>query len=124
MKRKLLFSAFVSLFCACATTSGKFDKIYPGMTAADVNKTMGKGPNSVKPFGDEYSAWYYGEDRCLLLKNGSVLTKEQSKKGSSLEVFGLGGFDSKTVAECVPPGYETEKKVKHKLDTPFGSVGN
>lgn len=115
----LIASGF--LLMACASTGKNFSRVYPGMSQPEVNKVMGKAPSKVEPFSDNYAAWYYDENHCLLLKDEKVLSKAQSEEKGSLEIFGLGGAGLKRLAQCLPPGQTQKEKVQRKIETPFGN---
>ncbi|MFH1654575.1 MAG: hypothetical protein ABIE74_11065 [Pseudomonadota bacterium] len=124
MKKTIAFMMLVSMLtvAACATTGGNFSKIYPGMTQSEVTKAMKKGPTFVKSFNDDYSAWYYNEDRCLLFEKDAVVGKDTSKNRNIVDVLGMTEITEKRGAICVPPNSSEKAKVERKFDTPFGSV--
>ncbi len=111
----------VVLLAACAGKQSKFSKIYPGMTADDVAKTMGKGPNSVEPFKEGYASWHYGEDRCLLLKDDKVVAKDETTTKGSVDTP-WGGAKERKLAQCVPPDQPKSKKIEREIETPFGTI--
>ena len=121
-KQGLWFLAGMLLLGACASTGSRFGKIYPGMSTDQVVQTMGKGPQKTEGFSDNYSAWYYNEDTCLLVQSDKVVSKSVTEKQGALEVWGLGGATERKLAECLPPGYKSTKKVQREVETPFGTL--
>ena len=127
MKKLVLLLCVFSLM-ACA--SKRFSKVTPGMTGAQVVQTMQKGPAEVKAYKDNYAAWYYasfGQDRsfCLLMQNDKVVSKQKDADGTSVSVPGLGTYDERTLASCVPPGELAEEKTERSIrleNTPLGNV--
>jgi hypothetical protein len=109
---------------ACASSGGKhFGKIYPGMTTEQAVATMdGKGPSQVQSYDKGYSAWYYGKDQCLLIQEEKVVSKSTSEKNTTLDALTFGGYSSKKLAQCVPPGQEGKAKIERKVETPFGDI--
>ncbi len=120
MKKALI--PMLIVLASCAGTGKRFGKLYPGMTRAQVNETMEKGPSDVKQFDDTYTAWFYGEDRCILLKGDEVLTKSSAKEKEKFNLLGLAGMKEKKPAECLPPGAASQAKKQRTIDTPFGTV--
>lgn len=118
----ILLVLAVSVATGCASAGKKFGKIYPGMRKEDVVKTMEKGPSEVQQFSDGYTAWYYGEDRCLLMKEDEVASKAETKTKTGLEIPGILDGREKVLAECLPPGQAPKNKVQREIETPFGSL--
>lgn len=106
---------------ACATTGSKFAKIYPGMMADEVAKTMERGPSRVEPFPEGYASWSYGDDRCLLVKDEKVVAKDETQVKGSIDTP-WGGAKERKLAQCVPPGQAKSKKVEREIETPFGTI--
>jgi len=119
---KLVFGFSLFLLAACATSGGKFGKIYPGMTSDQVAQTMNKGPTKVNQFSEGYAAWYFGEDQCLLMQQDKVVAKNVTEEKAEIEAWGLGGVTRSQKAECIPPGYKSTAKVERTIETPFGTV--
>mgnify|MGYP001606823770 CR=1 FL=1 len=120
---RILFIGIVLIAASsCASMNKKFAKLYPGMTVGQINETLGRGPDLVEPYSDGYASWYYGEDRCILVKDEQLVTKDVSKETGGISVMGMGGASEKRLAECVPPGQQRTKKVVRSVETPWGSV--
>lgn len=115
-----LLTAALLLASACAPG---FRAIYPGMTTAEVTKAMGDlGPSTVTPFNDGYAAWYYGEDRCVLLRNDVVVSKATSYRQAGVSLPGVGSLSLKQPAECLPPGVQPRRTSEVNVGLPFGNV--
>lgn len=127
MKKFVLLLCVFSLM-ACA--GKRFQQVTPGMSGAEVNKVMKKGPTEVRAYKENYAAWYYsswGDDKsfCLLMQNDKVVSKEKDQDGTSVSVPGLGTYHERTLANCVPPGELAEDKTERNIElenTPFGRV--
>lgn len=121
---KLIIALFTlsGMIVSCASGGSRFGKIYPGMKAEQVVKDMEKGPSETQKFDDGYSAWYFGENHCLLMRNDKVVSKDKSETKGSIEVFGMGGVTQKRPAECVPPDHKRTKKIVRKIETPIGTI--
>ncbi len=130
--KSILFKAsmivMATSFIGCATQK-HFSRIYPGMTAEQVTKEMKKGPDKTNLFQEDYSAWYYGTDRCLLMKQGVVVSKNQTEEKRNVEVIvpqaggsGFGGYKEEIKAECIPPGVASNATTERTIMTPWGSI--
>lgn len=94
--------AFVASGCAHV-----FDRIQPGMSGAEVRSLTGAegvGPSQVVSYPPNAQAWYYGEDRCILLVDDRVVQKNVSKTQNVAVVPGLAAVSQTTMALCAPPG--------------------
>lgn len=109
--------AFATTGCA---TSGGFDKLYPGMSSQQVVEAMGSGPSRAQEFPDKSSAWYYGEDRCVLMREDKLVSKATSEDTTSIDV-GVVAVRDTTKALCAPEGYASKEKREQEIDTPFGT---
>lgn len=107
------------MLAGCA--SDGFNKIYPGMTDAQVADTMGRGPNNTELFPDGYSAWYFDADHCLLLLNGKVVAKQETRKEATVKTS-VGTAERVTRAQCLPPGVERAPRTSTTVHTPVGTV--
>ena len=122
MLKTTLILGVAFLLVSCASSGKKFAKIYPGMTVEQVGTVMETGPSQVQTLSDGYASWYYGEDRCLLMKDEKVISKDQSKDDGGIEIFGIGGARQRRLAECVAPGQERTKKIERSIETPWGTM--
>jgi hypothetical protein len=104
-----------------AGCSNAFRQIYPGMSGAQVAEVMKSGPTRTEQFDGGYSAWYYGEDRCVLLEGDRVVSKQQSQKGDSVNTPFV-TVNEKIRAQCLPPGVERVPEREVRIDTPLGGV--
>ncbi|MBJ6765799.1 hypothetical protein JGU66_34020 [Myxococcaceae bacterium JPH2] len=115
------FTAICALaLTGCASTGG-FDKLYPGMTAAQVAETMGRGPTQAEPYADGWAAWYYGEDRCVLMRDDKLVGKSVSEERAALNTPVLSVRDTAR-AQCSPPGVAGKPARRQEIDTPFGTI--
>ena len=112
------------LLLACAE-GPRWDHIIPGMTGQDVMKEMKSGPSKIDPYQDNYSAWFYGADKCVLMQNEKVVSKETTESKGGIRLFGLGGSSESQLAGCVPPGqkkFEHGGGIQRDTATPFGTI--
>jgi hypothetical protein len=116
-----LLSATLAAATGCATTKSKFESIYPGMTSQQVVQVMEAGPSQAKEFPDGSSAWYYGEDRCVLLRDDKVVTKDRTQENETTAIPGLASVRETKKAFCAPAGVAAPTTQK-EIDTPFGTV--
>ncbi len=119
-KLRLACVAGAALALAGCATNG-FNKLYPGMTDAQVADTMGHGPSNTELFPNGYSAWYYDPDHCLLLLNGKVVAKESTVKETTVNTP-VGTAERVTRAQCLPPGVERAPRTSTTVHTPMGTV--
>ncbi|MBU8897811.1 hypothetical protein DRW03_07245 [Corallococcus sp. H22C18031201] len=104
----------------CASAGG-FDKLYPGMTAAQVAETMGRGPTQAEPFAEGWAAWYYGEDRCVLMRDDKLVGKSVTEERAALNTPVISVRDT-VRAQCLPPGLAGKSAHQQEIDTPFGTI--
>jgi hypothetical protein len=118
--KKLFLAVFcLSLLAATGCTS-RFAKISPGMTSQQVNVLMERGPDRVRPYPvGEYSAWYYGDDQCLLMQSDKVVGKSETEENSRVYTP-VGNVTTETKAQCAPPGFEQPAQTETKVYTPYG----
>lgn len=86
-----------------------FERIQPGMTSADVRaltEPEGVGPSEVVSYPPNAQAWYYGEDRCILLVDDRVVQKNVTKTQRVAVVPGIAHVSQTSKAVCAPPGAE------------------
>lgn len=120
MRPSFLTAAALAFAAAGCATSGGFDKLYPGMSSQQVVEAMGGGPSRAQEFPDQSSAWYYGEDRCVLMRDDKLVSKATSEDKTSIDV-GLVSVRDTTKALCAPEGYASQEKREQEIDTPFGT---
>ncbi|XXF80802.1 hypothetical protein P2318_13895 [Myxococcaceae bacterium GXIMD 01537] len=111
----------------CATTPPaprpNFNAIYPGMTSQQVVQSMLGGPSHTQEYPDGSTAWYYGENRCVLVREDKVVSKDRTEEDTSLAIPGVGGLRTTNKAFCAPAGVAAPKSTKD-IDTPFGTIRN
>ncbi|MCP3137503.1 outer membrane protein assembly factor BamE [Pyxidicoccus xibeiensis] len=120
MRLSILTAALAFAAAGCAT-SGGFDKLYPGMSSQQVVEAMGSGPSRAQEFPDKSTAWYYGEDRCVLMREDKVVTKATTEENTTVDAKVITLRDT-TKAMCAPAEYATTPKREQQLDTPFGTI--
>ncbi|QSQ25250.1 hypothetical protein JY651_10100 [Pyxidicoccus parkwayensis] len=118
--RLLFLSAALAFATAGCATSGGFDKLYPGMSSREVVDAMGHGPTRAQEFPDQSTAWYYGEDRCVLMREDKVVSKATSEDNTSVDTPIVSVRDTSR-ALCAPEGYAGKEKREQEIDTPFGT---
>jgi hypothetical protein len=119
----LILLLTVTFVASCSFRSGPrkkmgFQYIYPGMTRNEVVDTMGKGPSEAVNYEAGYVAWFYGKDKCVLLLEGEVVSKEVTQTKTNMSAFGLKAKE-RILAECAPPGQRSGTK-EQSIKTPFG----
>ncbi|NMO14053.1 hypothetical protein HPC49_29005 [Pyxidicoccus fallax] len=119
MRCSFLTAAALAFAAAGCATSG-FDKLYPGMSSHQVVEAMGSGPSRAQEFPDQSTAWYYGEDRCVLMREDKLVSKATSEDTTSIDV-GVVAVRDTTKALCAPEGYAAKEKREQEIDTPFGT---
>jgi hypothetical protein len=105
--RLACLAVVLALAAGCAHP---FTKIQPGMTSADVRSVTepeGVGPSEVVTYPPNAQAWYYGEDRCILLVDDRVVQKNVTKTQNVAVVPGIAQVSQTSKALCAPPGAET-----------------
>lgn len=120
MRSFFLTLTFAVAASGCSTTGG-FQKLYPGMTAREVVDAMGQGPTRAHEFPDKSTAWYYGEDRCVLMRDDKLVAKATSKDRIAVDTPVVSIRDT-AKAWCAPEGYADEGPSEHQVETPFGTI--
>jgi hypothetical protein len=116
--RPLLLAAAALAGCASAPKPN-FAAIYPGMHSKQVVEAMLSGPTRSQEFSDGSSAWYYGEDQCVLIRDEKVVSKQETQENTSVDAVVV-SLKSSTKATCAPPGM-AEAKSEQEIDTPVGT---
>ncbi len=118
--RPLLCAAAVAAVAGCASSpKPNFDAIYPGMHSRQVVEAMQGGPSRAQEFGDGSSAWYYGEDQCVLIREDKVVSKERTQENTTVDAVVVSLKNSRK-ASCAPPGLAKERN-EQEIDTPIGT---
>ncbi|MFP2903657.1 hypothetical protein ACLESD_00995 [Pyxidicoccus sp. 3LFB2] len=120
MRFPLLTAALAFVATGCAT-SGGFDKLYPGMSSSQVVEAMGTGPSRAEEFPDKSTAWYYGDDRCVLMREDKLVTKATSTDTTSVDTPFVSMRDTEK-ALCAPEGHASKAKREKEIETPFGTI--
>jgi hypothetical protein len=123
--RRLFLSASV-LATAAGCASGprpNFNAVYPGMPTQQVVQAMQGGPTRAQAFPDGSSAWYYGEDQCVLVRDEKVITKDTTQDREAASFVGVASVHEKQKAFCAPEGVDRPKS-QADIATPFGTVHN
>lgn len=107
MSRIALAAAVFVTITGC--TARRFATITPGMTEAQVMTAMKSAPDEVKRFDERYAAWFYGDDRCLLMEQGAVVGKEVSSE-DRFPTPGGGMVSIEHAPVCAPPGVQKERE--------------
>jgi hypothetical protein len=98
-----------------------FSSLYPGMSSEQVAGAMGRGPTRTEMFEGGYTAWYYGENECVLMQNNTLVDKQVSRRVQGVETP-IVGYHDKELAQCLPPGVQRAPVVKHSVYSPLGTV--
>jgi hypothetical protein len=116
----LTFVAILAAWSAgCASDSKRFDHVEPGMTSAQVKDAMDSGPSKFGPVADTgYTAWYWGDDYCVLFKDDKVVSKDTTSEGTSGNVQGV-EYKEQHKAACLAPG----QTAQGSKDRSFGIPG-
>ncbi|WP_426730723.1 hypothetical protein [Myxococcus faecalis] len=117
MRTVLLVAALAASGCA---GPGGFQKLYPGMTSREVVEAMGQGPTRAHEFPDRSSAWYYGDDQCVLMREDKLVAKSTTRERTAVDTPIVSIRDT-AKAVCAPEGYAIETRGEQRIDTPFGS---
>ena len=118
--RPLLLAAAAATITGCASSpKPNFAAIYPGMNSQQVVQAMQGGPTRSQEFSDGSSAWYYGEDQCVLIRDEKVVSKQETQENTSVDAVVV-SLKNSTKATCAPPGM-AEAKSEQEIDTPIGT---
>lgn len=124
LRRLFLSASLIATAAGCASgPRPNFNAIYPGMPSQQVVQAMQGGPSRSQPFPDGSSAWYYGEDQCVLMREDKVVTKDATHESESASIAGVASLHETQKAFCAPAGVARPDSRKD-LDTPFGTVHN
>jgi hypothetical protein len=85
------------------------------MTQAQVVALMDEAPSRTDLFEEDYAAWYYSEDRCVLLHEGVVVAKQQTEKTMEVSTP-LGTLREEIRAQCLPPGVSRPERRGREID--------
>lgn len=85
------------------------------MTEAQVSAVMEQAPSRTDLFEGNYAAWYYGEDRCVLLHEGQVVAKQQTEETTEVSTP-WGTLREERLAQCLPPGGSRPERRGHEID--------
>lgn len=96
-----------------------FSAVTPGMNSADLTAMMGEGPTSAREFQDGSVAWFYGPNRCVLLREDRVVTKEMTTRERGVSTR-WGSMTKETPAQCAPAGERVEN-TRTQVHTPLGT---
>ena len=117
----LLLGAVVWMGCggSRAVRPPGFSAVTPGMNSAELTATMGEGPTRAQEFQDGSVAWFYGSNRCVLLRNDVVVTKDRTthERGVSTP---WGSMSQEKPAQCAPAG-ERVDNTRTNIHTPLGT---
>ena len=117
--RLLVPLLFAAASTGCASLHSRFNSVYPGMSSASVVETMKSGPSRAKEFSDGSTAWYYGEDLCMLMREDKVVAKERTLEKTKVDAVVVALQDSEK-AMCAPPGM-AETRREQSIRTPVGT---
>ncbi len=118
--RPLLLAAAAIAVTGCASSpKPNFAAIYPGMHSRDVVQAMQGGPSRAQEFSDGSSAWYYGEDQCVLIRDEKVVTKQQTQEDTAVDAVVV-SLKNSTKALCAPAG-TAQAKSEQEINTPIGT---
>lgn len=107
--------AGVPLLTGCAAG---FRRLQPGMSTSQVVEVMRREPTRTEPFDQGYLAWYYGEDSCLLLKEGTVISLQESQELVPV-LTPVGVVDERVLPQCLPPGVERPERRAIRVQPPM-----
>lgn len=120
MRTPFIIFGLLTIFVAsgCASREARFENIVPGMSTEEVRKTMKGGPTRFEEVAQtEFTAWYWGEDQCVLFKGGKAVAKDSSQIGQSVKV-GPGQYEEKRQALCLAPGKVAEGTTERIVNIP------
>ncbi|HZH13065.1 MAG TPA: hypothetical protein VE057_01750 [Archangium sp.] len=114
-------SLAILVLAVCSGCANHFKQLYPGMTGQQVAEVMTSGPSRTEEFPEGYSAWYYGDEQCLLLRDNTVVAKQETEGKS--EVYTPLGFVREEIhAQCLPPGVSRPERREREIRTPIGGI--
>ncbi len=115
--------AAVALLVLGGACASPFKHVYPGMTEAQVAEVMEEAPSRTDVFEEDYAAWYYGEDRCLLLHEGVVVAKQQTEETTAVSTP-IGSLREEIRAQRLPPGVSRPEQRGREIDIrlPAGGI--
>ncbi|AKQ65562.1 putative lipoprotein [Myxococcus hansupus] len=119
MRLPILSAALALATVGCATSG--FDKLYPGMSSHQVVEAMGSGPSRAQEYPDSSTAWYYGDDRCVLMRDDKLVAKATSEDNATINTPMVSVRDT-SKALCAPEGYAAAEQRQQTIETPFGSL--
>lgn len=119
MMRPSLLTAVLALAATGCATPG-FEKLYPGMTAAQVADAMGRGPARAQEFSDGSAAWYFDEDHCVLMRDQTLVAKSTTRTRAEVNTPVV-VMKAEDKAWCGPPGSEAGATREQEVHTPFGT---
>lgn len=119
MRKQLIVTmAFTLAAGGCASQQKRFERIVPGMSQEDVRKTMDSGPTRFENIeSTEYAAWHWGEDYCVLFRNGAVVAKDASQVGRAANA-GPASYEEKRRAQCLAPGQAADATTDRSVNIP------
>ena len=103
----------------CASMQSRFNTLYPGMSSHEVVQTMESGPSRAQEFSDGSTAWYYGEDHCVLIRQDKVVAKERTRDRTTVDALVVALKDSQK-ALCAPEGMGAAR-TEQQIVTPVGT---
>jgi hypothetical protein len=118
--RLLVLATATAAASGCASSpKPDFRSIYPGMHSRQVVEAMRGGPSRAQEFGDGSSAWYYGEDQCVLIRDEKVVSKQETQESTAVDAVVV-SVKSSTKATCAPVGM-AEARSEQEISTPVGT---
>jgi hypothetical protein len=119
VKRSLLLTSTLALATTGCAARG-FEQLHPGMTAAQVADTMGRGPERAREFGDGSAAWYFDEDHCVLMREHVLVAKSTTQTRVAVRTP-VATLEDQDKAWCGPPGTDAKNPRQQTVQTPFGT---
>ncbi|WP_052519073.1 hypothetical protein [Archangium violaceum] len=108
-------AAALTLLFLSSGCANRFKQLYPGMTRQQVVEQMERAPSRTELFEDGYSAWYYGEDQCLLFQQDVVVAKQRTEVTTNVKTP-LGSLREELKPQCLPPGVTRPRRVEREVD--------
>lgn len=121
MVRRVIGLAVLVSLTLTAGCASRFRQLYPGMSGAQVASTMESGPTRTEQFEGGYTAWYYGEDQCVLLQEDKVVSKQETQQGTAVNAPIISVRETLR-AQCLPPGVERPERREVDINLPGGSL--